>query len=73
VPQAKAYKEAATFRTPVHCHEKTTSNKSESAYEIMHQLVYELFPILGDNKVVGTCCNDMADLLPTINDEAKND
>ena len=62
VPMAKAYKESATLRVPVHCHEQTTTNKSESAYEIMHQLVYELFPILKDQGIQASCFNEMNDL-----------
>ena len=59
VPMAKSYKESATLRMPVHCHEQTTTNKSESAYEIMHQLVYELFPMLKDQNIRASCFQDM--------------
>lgn len=46
VPSAVAYKEAATLRIPVHRHEPTRGGKMPSAYEIMHQLLWELVPNL---------------------------
>ena len=51
IPYAKAYKEAATLRIPVHCHEWTHSGKSESARQQMIQLVYELFPPIREQQV----------------------
>lgn len=46
VPQAKAYKEAATFRMPVHRHERHRDGVTPSAYTVMHLLVWELIPSL---------------------------
>lgn len=51
IPYAKAYKEAATLRIPVHCHEWTHAGKSESARQQMIQLVYELFPPIKEQQV----------------------
>jgi chromosome partitioning related protein ParA len=38
VPHAKAYKEAATLRVPVHRHERKRDGPTPSAYTVMHQL-----------------------------------
>jgi chromosome partitioning related protein ParA len=46
VPHAKAYKEAATLRTPVHRHERKREGNTPSAYTVMHQLAWELIPSL---------------------------
>ena len=46
VPHAKAYKEAATLRTPVHRHERKREGNAPSAYTVMHQLAWELIPSL---------------------------
>jgi len=46
VPHAKAYKEAATLRIPVHRHEKKREGTTPSAYTVMHQLAWELIPSL---------------------------
>ncbi len=46
VPHAKAYKEAATLRTPVHRHERKRDGATPSAYAVMHQLTWELIPSL---------------------------
>jgi chromosome partitioning related protein ParA len=46
VPHAKAYKEAATLRTPVHRHERKRDGTTPSAYAVMHQLTWELIPSL---------------------------
>src|SRR5471032_2650651 len=46
VPHAKAYKEAATLRIPVHRHEVTRSGVSPSAHTVMHELAWELIPSL---------------------------
>jgi chromosome partitioning related protein ParA len=46
VPHAKAYKEAATLRIPVHRHERRRDGATPSAYTVMHQLVWELVPSL---------------------------
>lgn len=46
VPHAKAYKEAATLRTPVHRHERKRDGATSSAYAVMHQLTWELIPSL---------------------------
>ena len=46
VPQAKAYKEAATLRIPAHRHERTRQGPMVSAYSVMHQLAWELIPSL---------------------------
>ena len=51
IPYAKAYKEAATLRIPVHCHEWKHSGKSESARQQMIRLVYELFPPIQEKQV----------------------
>jgi chromosome partitioning related protein ParA len=46
VPHAKAYKEAATLRLPVHRHERKREGAMPSAYTVMHQLAWELIPSL---------------------------
>jgi chromosome partitioning related protein ParA len=46
VPHAKAYKEAATLRVPVHRHERRRSGVMPSASVVMHQLAWELIPSL---------------------------
>lgn len=70
VPEAKAYKEAATLRIPVHCHERTHPGKTEPAYEVMHSIIYELFHVIADRKLRGSCFNDMNDLLPELTQPA---
>lgn len=46
VPHAKAYKEAATLRIPVHCHEVKRNGVAPSACTVMHELAWELIPSL---------------------------
>jgi chromosome partitioning related protein ParA len=46
VPHAKAYKEAATLRMPVHRHERRREGVMPSASTVMHQLAWELIPSL---------------------------
>ena len=46
VPHAKAYKEAATLRIPVHRHERKRDGPTPSAHTIMHELAWELIPSL---------------------------
>jgi chromosome partitioning related protein ParA len=46
VPHAKAYKEAATLRMPVHRHERRREGVMPSANSVMHQLAWELVPSL---------------------------
>jgi chromosome partitioning related protein ParA len=46
VPHAKAYKEAATLRVPVHRHERRRDGVTPSACTVMHQLAWELIPSL---------------------------
>lgn len=46
VPHAKAYKEAATLRVPVHRHERKRDGVTPSACSVMHQLAWELLPSL---------------------------
>ena len=46
VPHAKAYKEAATLRIPVHSHERKRDGPTPSAYTVMHALAWELIPSL---------------------------
>jgi chromosome partitioning related protein ParA len=46
VPHAKAYKEAATLRIPVHRHERRREGPMPSARTVMHHLVWELIPSL---------------------------
>lgn len=46
VPHAKAYKEAATLRLPVHRHERKREGVMPSACAVMHQLAWELIPSL---------------------------
>ena len=45
-PHAKAYKEAATLRIPVHRHERRRDGVMPSASAVMHQLAWELIPSL---------------------------
>ena len=52
VPMAKAYTEAASLRTPAHRHEPARNGgQMLSAYDVMHQLVWELIPQLQDQYV----------------------
>jgi chromosome partitioning related protein ParA len=44
VPHAKAYKEAATLRIPVHRHERRRRGAMPSAWAVMHALAWELIP-----------------------------
>ncbi|MRN39294.1 ParA family protein [Neisseria sp. N95_16] len=67
VPEAKSYKEAATLRVPVHCHEQTHPGKLMPAYEVMHNIVYEIFPGIKERELRGSCFNDMNNLLPEEN------
>jgi chromosome partitioning related protein ParA len=46
VPQRKAYTEAATRQIPVHHHDNVRTGQSACASEVMHELIYELFPNL---------------------------
>jgi len=46
IPHAKAYKEAATLRVPVHRHERRRTGPMASASATMHSLVWELIPEL---------------------------
>jgi chromosome partitioning related protein ParA len=46
VPHAKAYKEAATLRIPVHRHEPRREGVTPSACAVMHRLAWELIPSL---------------------------
>jgi chromosome partitioning related protein ParA len=46
VPAAKSYKEAATLGIPVHRHEPHRDGTMASAYDVMHNLVWELIPSL---------------------------
>jgi chromosome partitioning related protein ParA len=46
VPHAKAYKEAATLRIPVHRHEVRRNGVAPSAHTVMHELAWELIPSL---------------------------
>jgi chromosome partitioning related protein ParA len=46
VPHAKAYKEAATLRFPVHRHEVRRNGVAPSAHTVMHELAWELIPSL---------------------------
>ena len=46
VPYAKAYKEAATLRVPVHRHEPVRNGTMPSASAVMHRLAWELIPSL---------------------------
>lgn len=46
VPHAKAYKEAATLRVPVHRHEVKRNGVTPSAHTVMHELAWELIPSL---------------------------
>ena len=62
IPAAKSYKESATLRVPVHCHERIHDGKSESALNVMTELVYELFPPIKDQGLKGTFFNEMDDL-----------
>ena len=45
IPSSTVYCAAATAQMPVHRYDRTSSNRV-SAYEVMHQLVWELFPNL---------------------------
>lgn len=55
VPNAKAYKEAASLRQPVHCHDRFQTNKTECAYDIMHDLVYEICPPIAERQLEAPC------------------
>lgn len=58
IPMAKAYTEAATLATPVHCVERVHAGKSDSAATVMQKLIEEIFeyvrirfPHLAENTV----------------------
>jgi chromosome partitioning related protein ParA len=53
VPHAKAYKEAATLRVPVHRHERRRSGAMPSAAATMHRLAWELIPDFHGRAVEG--------------------
>ena len=53
VPYAKAYKEAATLRVPVHRHEPAREGPMPSAGMVMHRLAWELIPSLMGLEVDG--------------------
>lgn len=44
VPNAVAYKDAFTMRQPVHRHNTTAGTRTPSGYEVMHRIMWELFP-----------------------------
>lgn len=44
VPKSKAYLEAASNCIPAHRHERSRTGPMLSAYDVMHQLVWELIP-----------------------------
>ncbi len=46
IPHAKAYKEAAARKMPVHRYDPERHGASPSAWEVMHAFAYELFPDL---------------------------
>jgi chromosome partitioning related protein ParA len=46
IPNAVAYKDAFTARTPVHMVNKTGGSRYPSGYEVMHRIVWELMPDL---------------------------
>ncbi|MBQ9725665.1 MAG: ParA family protein [Neisseriaceae bacterium] len=65
IPQAKAYKEAASLRLPVHCHDYIQNNRAtDCAFDIMHELAYEIWHAMAERKLTATRFNDGADLLP---------
>lgn len=49
IPAAKAYTEAATLATPVHCVERVPTGKSDSAATVMRNLIEEIFEYLRTN------------------------
>ena len=53
VPYARAYKEAATLRVPVHRHEPARDGPMPSASMVMHRLAWELIPSLVGLEVDG--------------------
>jgi chromosome partitioning related protein ParA len=53
VPYAKAYKEAATLRVPVHRHEPAREGPMPRASMVMHRLAWELIPSLMGLEVDG--------------------
>ncbi len=68
IPAAKSYKESATLRIPVHCHERIHDGKSESALKIMTDLVWELFPPIKIQGIKGNFFNEMNDLFDEYHD-----
>lgn len=48
VPQSTAYRTAATLKIPAYEYERPPSKKTATAYDTLHQLVWELFPNLQD-------------------------
>ena len=44
VPNAVAYKDAFTLRLPVHRHSITGGTRMPSGFEVMHRIMWELFP-----------------------------
>ena len=57
VPHAKAYKEAATLRIPVHLHEPRRAGPMPSAGSVMHALAWELMPALHGSLARGRALN----------------
>nr|WP_314764339.1 ParA family protein [uncultured Neisseria sp.] len=64
VPTAKAYKEATTLRIPVHCHERQHPGKMLPASEVMHKIVYEIFPGIEQKQLRANFFENMSNLLP---------
>ena len=64
VPAAKAYKEATTLRIPVHCHERKHPGKMLPAVEVMHKIVYEIFPGIEEKQLRARFFENMSNLLP---------
>ena len=73
IPRAKAYTEAISLRLPVHCHDRVQTNKSECAFDVMHRLVYEIFPPIAGRQLKATCFHNLADLLAEENSGCLND
>ena len=63
IPRAKAYTEAISLRLPVHCHDRVQTNKSDCAFGVMHNLVYEIYPPIKECGLKASSFHDLADLL----------
>ena len=71
IPNAVAYKDAFTARTPVHMLSKTGGARYPSGFEVMHRIVWELMPDLYGN-FAGRLQGDPAEFFGTTSRAAES-